>query len=360
MQVGVAGCVHVDDYERGVIKKHETTRPDKEDDRTRHILALDAHAEAVLLAYRRKSRDRSARDGDHGAAADLRLHCCRWCAPHGVEAVGSRAGASRCSTRCRAPTLPTAITARRAPGGPPARPATDHRRREREWFPAVLFPAEQLRILPYNRVIADLGGQTPGEVAAKLEQAGRLSVTAKPRAASTGKLLHLPGSPVVPPRADRILDRPGRSPGARWTWRCCRSACWGRSSASVIRGRTSGSTSSAGFEAPGSSKRASIPGGQRWRSRSTRRPSISSWPSRTSGRVMPPKSTWFEPKLASGLLVHPFDLGRLTRGGAEAVRVQHGSCREIARRSPWWPACSWRARHAQSAAASGYRSSSKS
>src|SRR6266704_1146226 len=42
----------VDPYEAGVIKKHETTRPDKEDDRTRHILALEAHAEPVLLAYR--------------------------------------------------------------------------------------------------------------------------------------------------------------------------------------------------------------------------------------------------------------------------------------------------------------------
>src|SRR6266498_3638467 len=50
-QVGVVGCVHVGDYEGGVIKKHETTRPDKEDDRTRHILALDAHAEPVLLAH---------------------------------------------------------------------------------------------------------------------------------------------------------------------------------------------------------------------------------------------------------------------------------------------------------------------
>ena len=57
-QVGVVGCVHVDDYERDVIRKHERTRPDKEDDRTRHVLALDAHAEAVLLLY----RDRPAID----------------------------------------------------------------------------------------------------------------------------------------------------------------------------------------------------------------------------------------------------------------------------------------------------------
>src|SRR5262245_56035357 len=51
-QVGVVGCVSVADDERDVIKKHERTRPDKEDDRTRHILALEAHAEPVLFAYR--------------------------------------------------------------------------------------------------------------------------------------------------------------------------------------------------------------------------------------------------------------------------------------------------------------------
>ncbi|HEY0351879.1 MAG TPA: DUF1015 domain-containing protein, partial [Gemmatimonadales bacterium] len=51
-QTGVVGCVHVDDYERDVIRKHEKTRPDKEDDRTRHVLTLNAHAEPVFLAYR--------------------------------------------------------------------------------------------------------------------------------------------------------------------------------------------------------------------------------------------------------------------------------------------------------------------
>jgi uncharacterized protein (DUF1015 family) len=51
-QVGVVGGVRVDDYEAGVIRKHENTRPDKEDDRTRHLQALDAQAEPVLLMYR--------------------------------------------------------------------------------------------------------------------------------------------------------------------------------------------------------------------------------------------------------------------------------------------------------------------
>ena len=53
-QIGVVGCVSVADYERDVIRKHERTRPDKEDDRTRHILALGAHAEPVLCSVSRQ------------------------------------------------------------------------------------------------------------------------------------------------------------------------------------------------------------------------------------------------------------------------------------------------------------------
>ncbi|HEU4682857.1 MAG TPA: DUF1015 domain-containing protein, partial [Gemmatimonadales bacterium] len=51
-QTGLVGCVHVDDYEGDVIRKHEKTRQDKEDDRTRHVLTLEAHAEPVFLTYR--------------------------------------------------------------------------------------------------------------------------------------------------------------------------------------------------------------------------------------------------------------------------------------------------------------------
>jgi uncharacterized protein (DUF1015 family) len=51
-QTGVVGCVHIDEYERDVIRKHEKTRQDKEDDRTRHVLTLNANAEPVFLTYR--------------------------------------------------------------------------------------------------------------------------------------------------------------------------------------------------------------------------------------------------------------------------------------------------------------------
>src|SRR5688572_5637251 len=60
-QTGVVGCVHIDDYEHDVIRKHEKTRKDKEDDRTRHVLELNANAEPVFLTYRgRAELDRLA------------------------------------------------------------------------------------------------------------------------------------------------------------------------------------------------------------------------------------------------------------------------------------------------------------
>ena len=73
-QTGVVASVHVDDYEHDVIRKHEKTRQDKEDDRTRHVLALNANAEPVFLTYRPSAAiDADVAAAVNGAAA-LRLH----------------------------------------------------------------------------------------------------------------------------------------------------------------------------------------------------------------------------------------------------------------------------------------------
>ena len=69
-QIGLAACYSLDEYDRDVIKKHERTRPDKEDDRTRHMLALGAQTGPVFLTYRARAEiDRSRRGGDQGRAA---------------------------------------------------------------------------------------------------------------------------------------------------------------------------------------------------------------------------------------------------------------------------------------------------
>ena len=185
-QVGVVGCVHVDDYERGVIKKHETTRPDKEDDRTRHMLALEGHPEPVLLAYRgsptiaRLEVEAMERPPvyDFTGVGGVRHTVWTWGDPMPyVEAFAGVPGAYVADGHHRSASAWRAARAERLPRRDPD---------EREWFPAVLFSAEQLRILPYNRVVADLGGRTPEEVVRKLGAVGRLAVTATPSPSRPG------------------------------------------------------------------------------------------------------------------------------------------------------------------------------
>jgi len=182
-QTGVVGCVHIDDYEQDLIRKHEKTRPDKEDDRTRHVLTLGANAEPVLLAYRgRRDIDKLAETATMAAplydftAADGVRHSVWRIAdpgpfldafrsvPHAYVADGHHLSASawRAGRELR-----NSPTQRRGDG-------------EYNWFLAVLFPAAQLRIFPYNRVVRDLAGQGAGTVLARLAHVGHVTITDDP------------------------------------------------------------------------------------------------------------------------------------------------------------------------------------
>ena len=83
-QTGLAGCFSVDEYERDMIKKHERTRRDKEDDRTRHIVALRAQTGVVFLTYRALGRRRRGCAACNRRRAALRFHGRRRRAAHGV------------------------------------------------------------------------------------------------------------------------------------------------------------------------------------------------------------------------------------------------------------------------------------
>ena len=146
-QTGVVGCVHIDDYEHDVIRKHEKTRPDKEDDRTRHVLTLNANAEPVFLTYRGPAEiDRLV-----APIARRRAPLYDFTAPDGVRHTVWRVpdpGPVRRRVRrgAAAPTWPTATTARPARGAP-ARSCGRQTRAapgdgEYNWFLAVLFPAD--------------------------------------------------------------------------------------------------------------------------------------------------------------------------------------------------------------------------
>ena len=118
-QTGVAGCFSVDEYEQDVIKKHERTRRDKEDDRTRHIVELRAQTGVVFLTYRATAKVDAAAAAGNGRDAALRLHGARRRAAHGLAGRGvrRRARPSMPSRGSRRSTSRTATIARRARRG---------------------------------------------------------------------------------------------------------------------------------------------------------------------------------------------------------------------------------------------------
>ena len=90
VQSGVAACFSIDEYDRDLIKKHEKTRPDKEDDRTRHMLAIGAQTGPVFLTYRASQAvDAAVAARDHRRPA-LRHRRARRRAPPGVARAGCR------------------------------------------------------------------------------------------------------------------------------------------------------------------------------------------------------------------------------------------------------------------------------
>jgi uncharacterized protein (DUF1015 family) len=305
-QTGIVGCVHIDDYEHDIIRKHEKTRPDKEDDRTRHVLTLRANAEPVFLTYRGRPEiealtapllatpplyDFTAPDGVRHTAWRITdpgpfLEAFRG-VPHAYVADGHHRSAS-------------AWRAGRELRNAPVQHRGDG---EYNWFLAVLFPAEQLRILPYNRVVRDLGNLEPSGVLARLSRLGHLVPTDEPaptRPASFGIFVknawyRLDLDEATIDRTDPI----------------------GSLDVSLLQERVLGPI--LGIGDPRTDKRIDFVGGIRGTAELERRVrsgemaiAFSLYPTTLdqlmavadTGQIMPPKSTWFEPKLRSGLFVH--------------------------------------------------------
>ena len=307
-QTGVVGCVHIDDYERDVIRKHEKTRPDKEDDRTRHVLTLEAHAEPVFLTYRGRpqidvlSEAVLATDPVHDFTTPDGVRHTVWRisnpaswveafreVPHAYVADGHHRSAS----------------AWRA--GMERRAANPNHRGDEEynWFLAVLFPADHLTIMPYNRVVRDLGGKSPAEVLQALRLVGRVSPADHPRPPRPGTFcVYLADAWYRVELDEERIDR--RDP-------------IGSLDVSLLQDQVLGPILGVGD--PRTEKRLDFVGGIRGTAELERRVNsgemaiaFSLYPTTVdqlmavsdAGAVMPPKSTWFEPKLRSGLFVHTF------------------------------------------------------
>jgi uncharacterized protein (DUF1015 family) len=173
-QVGIAGCFSVDEYERDVIRKHERTRRAKEDDRTRHIIELRAQTGVVFLTY-------PASRGIHrltgGVTTGIPLY--DFAAPDGVHHTVWSAGPDVTRELVELfrpiPTLYIADGHHRAASAARARAELRTRAEQSggvasDWFLAVAFPHDQVRIQAYNRVVRDLAGRTAGDFLAALRE----------------------------------------------------------------------------------------------------------------------------------------------------------------------------------------------
>jgi uncharacterized protein (DUF1015 family) len=298
-QTGIAACFSLDEYEQDVIKKHERTRPDKEDDRTRHIVQVGAQTGVVFLTYRpsnaidQLTRAVTADAPLYDFRADDGVH-------HTIWRVGGEDAAALVDAFTRVPALYIADGHHRAASAARARAAT--RTPEADTFVAVAFPSNQMHILPYNRTVKDLAGQTPAQFVAAL--GARVPVregTATPRGKGEvsmyldGKWYAVDLSKAAPADGSRasgldvallqthVLDPLLKIGDVRTDKRI---------------DFVGGARGSAALESAVNSGKAAV-------AFSMHPVTIDDLMAISDeGGIMPPKSTWFEPKLRDGLLTH--------------------------------------------------------
>lgn len=322
VQTGIAACVSVDDYLNGVIRRHENTRSDKEEDRTRHVRACEAQTGPVFLAYRAAKAvtsvtercrreaclyDFASSDGiSHrvwriGRKEDIRaVHE----AFEKVERLYIADGHHRCASavrvaqecRCRCPDYT---------GEEPF-----------NFILSVLFPDDQLTILEYNRVIRDLNGLTPQEFLRKIEEIFEITPEEGPyRPERKGRFgLYLQKKWYRLVRKPEIGEQYGKAGTAGDSLRKpdpvreLDVAVLQRMILEPVLGITD----------PRTDERIDFVGGIRGLKELERRceqdcaAAFSLYPTSIgelfsvadAGLLMPPKSTWFEPKLRSGLFIH--------------------------------------------------------
>jgi len=298
-QTGIVGCASVAEYEQGIVRRHELTRKEKEDDRTRHILTTGAQTGPVFLAYRDVDIltrimnetmteaplfDFTMKDGIRhtGWRIDIARRDEVAAAFAAVPILYIADGHHRAASACRSSQQLHGVG-------------------ESDRFLAVIFPESQLKILAYNRVLKDLNGMTSQQFLEKLAAIGAVTENAPdvPRAAGEvslymdGKWYGLsfkerheedpianldvsllqeqvlsPMLAIADPRTDKRIDFVG---GIRGT-------------AELMKRVDSGECRLAFSMYPTSLEQLMRVA--------------------DANGIMPPKSTWFEPKLGDGLFTH--------------------------------------------------------
>lgn len=303
-QTGVFSCVAVREYDEDLILKHENTRPAKEEDRTRHILMQRAHAEPVMLTYRNEEsvdaivRSEVETEPLYDFRADDGVRHILWQVGRLSELIEAfkhvrplyvADGHHRCKAASRA-------AAR-------LRKDATERSGEAEFFPAVLFPMDEMRILAYNRIVRELP-VTPEAFLDALTDKFAVEVESGQKVPDRAGVvcLYLNGGwhtlTLPETDGDSIVDE-----------------------LDVARLSTHLLEPELGIRDPRRDPNLDFVGGIRGTDEleglvqdGRAELAISMYPTSVeellavsdAGKLMPPKSTWFEPKLRSGLLVHLF------------------------------------------------------
>ena len=306
VQTGLVAVSHVDDYNENIIRKHEKTRPVKEDDRTKLASTLRAHLGPVFLTYRNEEKiNQEITNHVNSNSPNVDF----------VADDGVKHTCWKVSGGGRFPELFNSVKLAYVADGhhrsaSAARVSTEYRNlndfnsgeEDYNWFLTVFFPDSQLKVLPYNRVVNDLNGLSNEEFMIEVEKLASVSV-----------------SDNIPP------STPGLT-------KMFISGCWYELrwndkfedpvsclDVSILQELLLDPV--LGIDDPRTNSRINFIGGIRGNEELERLVSNGNYAVAfsmhpvgvsqlmdiaDSGKIMPPKSTWFEPKLRSGLFIHTF------------------------------------------------------
>lgn len=309
VQTGIVGAASADDYCNNIIKKHEKTRQDKEDDRTRHVMSLRSHTGPTFLTYKDSAEidvlvtelssgtptfDLTAADGiQHtlwrvDAENSKKLSAMFEAVPYLYIADGHHRSAAAARTQAEC-----------TPNNPNHTGNEDY-----NYFLSVTFPASQLKVLPYNRAVKNLNGLTAEELKEKISEKFTISSTDNPSPQKSGEFcMYLEGKwYLIQPKFDITkLD----------VIECL--------DVSILQDNILAPMLN--IDDPRTSTGIDFIGGIRGTKeleklvdRGTHAVAFSMFETTMkqlmdiadADEIMPPKSTWFEPKLRDGLVCHNF------------------------------------------------------
>ncbi len=311
-QVGLVAAASCEEYRKGTIKKHELTRADKEDDRTQHIDRLNGNDEPVFLTYpARKEIDDIvnrliAAKPEYDFETDDGIRHTFWVVSGDADiAALVREFAKLPATYIadghhRSAAAARTSEARAARAG--KKPTGDA---EHDYFLAVIFPHNQMQIMDYNRLVKDLNGRTVEQFKAEIG----------------AKFTMVPSSQKSP---SKLHDFGMYLEGA-WYMLTAKAGTFDEKDpvknldVSILQENLLGPV--LGIKDPRTDKRIDFSGGIRGMQELEKRVdagqakvAFAMFPTQIdqlmsiadAGQIMPPKSTWFEPKLRSGLVLHGF------------------------------------------------------